>query len=96
MRIRSELLCNISLPISDPFTVLSPTVGKVETTLRGVWSSNRSIVLLTALRSVAPDFDVSTLSVRKDSPESYIAFTGEMELDDSQLSLLGLKDGRRS
>ncbi len=52
--------------------------------------------LLTALRSVAPDFDVSTLSVRKDSSESYIAFTGEMELDDSQLSLLGLKDCRRS
>ena len=51
--------------------------------------------LLRALRSVAPSFDEASLSLRK-GPESYIAFTGEMELDDSQLSLLGLKDGTRS
>jgi len=52
--------------------------------------------LLKALRSVAPDFDESALSIRTDTPETYVAFTGEMELDGSQLSLLGLKDGRRS
>jgi len=49
-----------------------------------------------ALRSVAPNFDEASLSLRKDGPETYIAFTGEMELDDSQLSLLGLKDRTRS
>ena len=52
--------------------------------------------LLRALRSVAPNFDEASLPLRKDGPETYIAFTGEMELDDSQLSLLGLKDGSRS
>jgi hypothetical protein len=44
---------------------------------------------------VAPDFDESALSIL-DTPETYIVFAGGMELDDSQLSLLGLKDGRRS
>jgi len=52
--------------------------------------------LLRALRSVAPDFDESALSIRKDARATYIAFSGEMELDDSQLLLLGLKDGARS
>jgi hypothetical protein len=51
--------------------------------------------LLKALHSVAPDFDESALSIL-DTPETYIAFAGGMELDDSQLSLFGLKDGRRS
>jgi superfamily I DNA and RNA helicase len=52
--------------------------------------------LLKALHSAVPDFDESTLSVRKGTPETYIAFAASMELDDSQLSLLGLKDGTRS
>ena len=52
--------------------------------------------LLRALRSVAPNFDEASLSLRKDGPETYIVFTGEMELDDSQLSLLGLTDHRES
>lgn len=52
--------------------------------------------LLRALRSVAPNFDEASLSLREDGPESYIAFTGEMELDDSQVSVLGLKHGSRS
>lgn len=52
--------------------------------------------LLKALRSVAPDFDESAILVRKDALETYIAFTGDMELDDSQLSRLGLKERRRS
>ena len=52
--------------------------------------------LLRALRSVAPNFDEASLSLQRDGQGSYIAFTGDMELDDSQLSLLGLKDGSRS
>ena len=52
--------------------------------------------LLKALHSAVSGFDESTLSIRKDTPETYIAFAGEMELDDSQLLLLGLKDGPRS
>ena len=52
--------------------------------------------LLQALRSVAPNFDEACLSLQKDGPGSHIVFTGDMELDDSQLSLLGLKDGSRS
>jgi len=52
--------------------------------------------LLKAFHSAVPGFDDSILSIRKDTPETYIAFAGEMELDDSQLSLLGLKDRRRS
>jgi len=52
--------------------------------------------LLEAFRSAIPDFDASTLSIRKDAPETYIALAEHMELNDSQLSLLGLKDGTRS
>ncbi len=52
--------------------------------------------LLKALHSAMPAFDEGTLSIRKDTPETYVAFAGEMELDDSQLSLLGLKGGTRS
>lgn len=48
------------------------------------------------IRSVAPDFDKNNLSVRVGARETYIAFAGEMELDESQISGLGLKDGRRS
>ena len=51
--------------------------------------------LLKALHSAVPGFDESTLSIRN-APETYIVFAGEMELDDSQLSLLGLKDAARS
>jgi len=51
--------------------------------------------LLKALRSVAPDFDESTVSIRN-TPETYIAFARETELDDSQLSSLGLKDDTRT
>lgn len=51
--------------------------------------------LLKALRSGAPDLDENALSIRN-SPETYIVFAGEMKLDDSQLSLLGLKDAARS
>lgn len=51
--------------------------------------------LLKAFRSAVPDFDESTVSTR-DNPETYIAFAGEMQLDDSQLSKLGLKDGMKS
>lgn len=40
-----------------------------------------------------PDFDASVVSVEGNAPEAYIAFAGEMELDDSQLSRLGLKNG---
>jgi len=52
--------------------------------------------LLDALRSVIPDFDERSLSMRKDGVETYLAFSGEMELDDSQLSLLSLKSGIKS
>ncbi len=52
--------------------------------------------LLKAFRSVMPNFDASSVSVGRDAPETYIAFAGEMELDDAQLSLLGLKDSTRS
>ena len=52
--------------------------------------------LVKALRSAKPDFDAKALSIRKDAPETYIAFAEQMELNDSQLSLLGLKDGSRS
>jgi len=51
--------------------------------------------LLTAFRSAIPAFDAGSLSVGRDTPETYIAFAGEMELIDAQLSLLGLKDGTR-
>lgn len=52
--------------------------------------------LLKAFHSAVPGFDESTLSIRKDTPETYIAFAGEMELDDLQLALLGLKSGTGS
>jgi len=48
-----------------------------------------------AFHSAVPDFDAGSISVRSDMPETYIAFAGEMELIDAQLSLLGLKDGTR-
>jgi hypothetical protein len=52
--------------------------------------------LLKAFRSAIPGFDVGSLSVGRDTPETYIAFAGEMELSDAQLSLLVPKDGSRS
>src|SRR5258708_13422805 len=52
--------------------------------------------LLKVLHSAVPDFDESTLSTRMDTIETYIAFAGEMELSDSQLSLLALKHSRSS
>jgi len=52
--------------------------------------------LLKAFLAAMPNFDASSLSIRKDAPETYIAFAGQMELNDSQLSLLGLKDGAKS
>ena len=79
-----------------PYTALLPTEGKAEATLPEVPSSNPCDRLLRALRSAAPNFDEASLSLQKDGSGSYIAFAGEMELDDSQLSLLGLKDGSRS
>lgn len=51
--------------------------------------------LLKALRSAVPTFDESTLSTAKSTPETYIAFAGEMKLDDSQLALLGLRNSTR-
>lgn len=51
--------------------------------------------LLKALHSAVSGFDESALSIRK-TPETYIAFAGEMKLDDSQLSLLGLKGDTKS
>lgn len=52
--------------------------------------------LLRAFRSVVPDFDASSVSVERNALETYIAYAGEMKLDDSQLSLLGLKVGMGS
>lgn len=91
-------MCSISEHISDPYIRLVAYGG------RGGHYTSRSAEfesrdrLLKALRSVAPDFDESTLlaEAERDTPETYIAFTGEMELGDQQLSLLGLQDGRRS
>ena len=51
--------------------------------------------VLKALDSAVSGFDESVLSIRN-TPETCIVFAGEMELDDSQLSLLGLKDGTKS
>jgi hypothetical protein len=48
-----------------------------------------------ALHWLIPDFDENDLIVR-DAHDTYIAFTGEAELNDSQLSKLGLKDGPKS
>ena len=47
------------------------------------------------IRSVAPDFDENNVWVSVGARETYIAFAGEMELNESQISGLGLKDGRR-
>ena len=47
-----------------------------------------------ALHSVVPDFDESTLSIK--THESYIVFAGDVELNDCQLSALGLKDEAKS
>ena len=52
--------------------------------------------LLKVFRSVVPDFDAGSLAIRNDAPETYIAFTGQMDLDDSQLLLLGLQGGTKS
>jgi hypothetical protein len=51
--------------------------------------------LLNALRSAVPGFDESSVSIERNTPETYIAFAEAVELDDSQLSRLGLKDGIR-
>ena len=50
--------------------------------------------LLKALRSAVPGFDEGSVSIEKNTSETYIAFAEVMELDDSQLALL-LKDGTR-
>ncbi len=50
--------------------------------------------LLKAFLAAMPNFDASSLSIRK--AWTYIAFAAQMELNDSQLSLLGLKDGAKS
>jgi hypothetical protein len=49
--------------------------------------------LLNALRSVMPDFDENSFLIRNGARDSYIVFAREVELSDSQLSTLGLKDG---
>jgi hypothetical protein len=51
--------------------------------------------LLKALRSAVPGFDESAVTIERNTPETYIAFAETIELDDFQLSLLGLKDGTR-
>lgn len=48
--------------------------------------------LLTVISSAAPDFDRSHLAVRSDSRQSYIVWAGNMALNESQLSVLGLKN----
>jgi hypothetical protein len=48
--------------------------------------------LLTVIRSAAPDFDRSHLAIRNDSRQSYIAWAGNMALNESQLSVLGLEN----
>src|SRR5258708_4269604 len=90
--IRSESLYSVSVHIIDPYIVSLPTV-ETSTCSAEFESLDR---LLKSLHSAVPGFDESTLSIRKDTPETYVAFAGEMELDDSQLLLLGLKDGPRS
>jgi hypothetical protein len=46
--------------------------------------------LMTLIRSTVPDFDPSHLAIKTDSRESYIVWTGDMALNESQLSALGL------
>lgn len=52
--------------------------------------------LVQAIRSVIPDFSQSQLRTEKDASRSYIALTREWELNDSQLSLLGVEVVRSS
>lgn len=47
--------------------------------------------LLRVIRSVVPGFDQSQIAIKSDSLQSYIAWAGDMALDESQLSALGLK-----
>lgn len=46
--------------------------------------------LLKALHSLIRDFDEGSVSIQKDAHDTYIAFTGDLELEDSDLSSLGL------
>ena len=48
--------------------------------------------LLKAIRSVVPDFDQSQIAIKSDSLQSYIAWAGDMALNESQLAALGLKN----
>jgi hypothetical protein len=48
--------------------------------------------LLTVIRSALPDFDPSHLTIKSDSRESYIVWAGDMALNESQLSVLGLRN----
>ena len=47
--------------------------------------------LVQAIRLVMPDFTDTLLEIKEHAMESYIAFTAEWGLTDSQLLLLGLK-----
>lgn len=46
--------------------------------------------LATLLRSTVPGFDSSQLAIEPGARESYIAWTGDIVLSESQLSALGL------
>lgn len=46
--------------------------------------------LMAVIRSAVPEFDPSHLAMQGASRESYIAWTGDMALNESQLSALGL------
>lgn len=46
--------------------------------------------LTAVIRSAVPDFDLNQVAIKRDSRESYIAWTGDMALNASQLSALGL------
>jgi hypothetical protein len=48
--------------------------------------------LLETFRRAVPGFAPGVLSIRNEADETYIAFTADIELDDSQLSILGLID----
>lgn len=48
--------------------------------------------LLQALHSAVPGFDASALAIRKPGyPETYIIFTGDLTLSETQMALLGLQ-----
>lgn len=47
--------------------------------------------LVRTIRLVVPDFTDNHLEIREHAMESYIVFTADWELTDSQLLLLGLK-----